>query len=1825
MLLTEWASNLTAGTSSPSYHNQVTPASEDTYHERSLPRLRESDHSGFSHNPMPPHHADTPNHEDYRSSFRPGAARDFVGHGHIPVSAMHDHRVLLETPRDYDGDYDSGREEYGHIPVESSHCEVGYDSRFDDNCTDDRLEDSLHADSRIGFRSDGHAQQDFDPRSSERKHSFSMEADYDLGVRFDDRHRHASDVNFDDKHRHAAGVNFDDRHQHVSDVNFDDRHAGVDFDDRHQHASDMTFGSNSYNSSYPPHHHERNSFHDSSGPIDSPHSYLPGKTTHFDPDFRAGDRPLKYSQRKRSSSEHKKKNDFPQKRSRLEVQDHHPSSIGSQHSIGYGSSSLAPKQPLMNRLGSFSAEGSDSNFEIGEDSDLGVSERLGPSTIQSRLGPKQEPRPLLPDLRTKLNGRNGAVSDSPIPLFPTSPVAVLKPLHKTISKEKPLPNLSVPDFLKPGSSGNSPVLVVSGNLAAKTSGKSPGIVPPWVAVKNRTKDVHPPSNASLKDPLPASVKETLVSRFPGVDFQKKNTEKKVVKVIQKSSDVPDKSAPKVLENSVVLLSAVSTGAPSVDISHHTSPAVPSVQAEEPRQQHAVKSTTDPRLSKHPISDTRRHQPSPLLPKQDSEISETGLNHFDSDCKTMQHQTTQPQPLMPSELSDPRLKQLGGDPNSRQHQPSQLHSLQHAKVSDPRLKGLQQITEHQTLYHHQQQHPKVGDPRLNVHLQVADSRPLPHQQQPLPQQQQPLPQQQIQQPLPQQQKQQPLPQKQQPLPQQQQLLPQQQPLSQQQQLLPQQQKLSEVHLDEQRQFVIRSDIGQEQPSPPQCGQQSDPGLEHGQDGIDPVPQQLDTPTTATMNNVVQDSDSDKESDCGLVIDEDAYLCDSEGSEGFEEGVTESAPTVGVQPRDESEEGCPTIWDTGESEGELGEAAGGSLAEHPSVQSTIGVRTDRNTMRIACSMLSRILINQLGNEGNLLQKLYDAMKILVRFLNGRHSWHLTFVGHIRKMFHSYRIASAPSPTKLKDQFRFELKHLRNLCGSNVLLWQEQIQRFCLLALTFPKNKEDKRVEGFADTVVVKESNLVIVISSDDEESGTVGKGGKPLHSAVCVKSEPTTCTSEIGSNPQAGDSVMELSGVGNAKRGGLGGAVVNVGREARRRVDSNQPDTELNVVAVGPIELVHANSGQDLGIGQGPSSGQEGSIGQAVSSDKECSDGECSMSVCSTLSNSFDVDESGSRHAEDECGPDLRRWNHAEEQLRYQQEKCSVELRIGTDAQADRLLGGNDVEIMETEISKPPEGPRPPETPPNTPPRPPTPDSPFPRVASLSPGELTPSPPSSPKPTSRKKSPASQISTSASVPNKDQSARVGASHSSQHLPPKRKGVKPIRPRAHKPSAYRSPPSGISRSRIRFPRRSGSRSRDRYRHSKRSRSPNPGGRQRTSRSPLGHIHGRVGRRRSLSASPDRGNSKGKLKQQRKKLEEEDLELLQLKKEVILSIMQKPEADLPASIAAATPASKNIPTLQSTSLPSASASLPSASKKTSFSPVTSLLPLSKGTTSLLSTSKGTTSLPSTSKGATSLPFTSKSATSLPSTSKSLPSTSNGAAPLPSASKKTMVNSLLKGNTSLPSASSPSSSKNITSSASLPSSGKDTPLSSQRIPYLPSASKSSSSLLSSENRSTPSSSKDTLSSSKDTASSRISVAAKVSELCDSSNPEQRASNTPSPRSMTTTCIPAKPDMNSDGQVSLLAKKVMMGLAKKAVTKTLDRRNVSPSGGKSAHSSLNSSRVSSRISSPIGSPAHVPAALSTHSSEEAPGRRNSSGSVKPTASVKVGVLCNMILITWKGH
>ena len=691
-----------------------------------------------------------------------------------------------------------------------------------------------------------------------------------------------------------------------------------------------------------------------------------------------------------------------------------------------------------------------------------------------------------------------------------------------------------------------------------------------------------------------------------------------------------------------------------------------------------------------------------------------------------------------------------------------------------------------------------------------------------------------------------------------------------------------------------------------------------------------PTTATvvkdLGMGVQESDSDKESDCGLVIDEGA--CSSN------DDCTVVHP---VEPKEHGKEVTPGV------------GCGGVYDK---------TRLDKTTLRISAKELDSTLMKQLFAEGNLLQRLYDSLKILIRFLNGKDFWHQAFTGRIHHLFSSFSIGSAPSPAKLKDQFKLELIHLKQRCGSDVRMWQEQIRKFSSLSATFPKNKGELDVKGYSDEVLVvdKPSGSELIVISDDDSSDCAEKRGVPckirskskLDNVLVVKNMVSNVPVVVSGVPLVVSSMQSVvstasstsvpivtSSVKNVPKGvevsvssgrGVGIREVGIGVAVLNKRQMNdpasavpqpgvkgpapavpqpgvkgpapavpqpgvkgpapavpqpgvkgpapavpqpgvkgptpavpqpgvkgpvpavpqpgvkspapavpqpgpapavpqpgvkgpapavpQPGVKCHTSAVTKLEAVNVECEQALEVVS------EGVSLQQYYSDCEGSSGERSMSVCSILSNDEMVQQDSSNGAL-------------------------------ANSEADAKDGGAGKDEVATSVAIQQR-----------------------RSVSLSSGELTPSPPSSPKP---------KVSTSSRVMRTQE----------QNLPPKpstshfqdssryflsQKRNRPLQSHSRRPYNRSSSPSD-RHSHNRYRRKSCSRSRERHGPFRRSRSPVQKSRQ-SDPKPVAKNRGRP-------------VSVVKRKEQRKKVDEDedDLELLQLKKEVILSIVQKPDMSQPAS----------------------------------------------------------------------------------------------------------------------------------------------------------------------------------------------------------------------------------------------------------------------------------------------------------------------------------------------
>lgn len=301
---------------------------------------------------------------------------------------------------------------------------------------------------------------------------------------------------------------------------------------------------------------------------------------------------------------------------------------------------------------------------------------------------------------------------------------------------------------------------------------------------------------------------------------------------------------------------------------------------------------------------------------------------------------------------------------------------------------------------------------------------------------------------------------------------------------------------------------------------------------------------------QESDTEG-SECGLVIDEDVNVHGLEFSNRLSPLTGKGSPII-------SRNINPMHLDSPDKERVCKKARSISLVE-----------------------LGPDLVQKLSDasEVDLLHRLYESMKILLRSINGQDSWHRDLVTRIHSLFGSYSIGSVKGPTKLKDIYKMELSHLHKSCGSNVSKWQEQIRRFNLLASTLPKNKEGARVD-------TKEENA---------------RKSTEKASADFVTSAKSTSSSEMVAN--------EVAAVGDQ----LPLSSTSIGINDTRDFGNSALST-----GIPPLATDLGEKGNDICNGDGMDDCdlrvKKLANGEAVGiSDGEGSSGERSMSVCSTASN------------------------------------------------------------------------------------------------------------------------------------------------------------------------------------------------------------------------------------------------------------------------------------------------------------------------------------------------------------------------------------------------------------------------------------------------------------------------------------------------------------------------------------------------------------------------------------------------------------------------------------
>ena len=674
---------------------------------------------------------------------------------------------------------------------------------------------------------------------------------------------------------------------------------------------------------------------------------------------------------------------------------------------------------------------------------------------------------------------------------------------------------------------------------------------------------------------------------------------------------------------------------------------------------------------------------------------------------------------------------------------------------------------------------------------------------------------------------------------------------------------------------------------------------------------DSPITQPLQVVRSTRDShecseSEGSECGLVIDEDPQT-----------SLHDPSVQSDTQNRDVTISTC-------ERENAKKKESTDSL------RNTCEKKTTASTKKIAKKLYDSVLKHDLVvkltscNGVNLLLKLYNSVRLLRSCFMGHTIWHHSLSLRIRSLFKSYSISSAVPPVTLKSLYIKELSHLQKICGNKVSKWREHIQRFNLLASTIPKSVEDlsssgsedgqrtkgkrknKRVErkkkkgkkdevSSDEVVVLSVKNIpdVIVISSDDDDGDD---SSKTL--SLFIKSEPTSdqLLPDEGGQALGGssgereqvignvsDEKSEQNELGNGDHSDkglplsqtsahhqLGPATTVVENISPHSPVSGLVSTKQDAISNDERPLIPSLMGSSLAQVNGwitahyanteqvNSTGQV--VGQATSSchdasldpgDISC--GECSMSVCSILSENGDEFKESS-------DPTLLNREKLSLDVSTTAECNEVEKELH-DKSDDIVAKGKEGEVCTRRN----------------------------RSVSLSSGELTPTPPSSPKiPSqnidfSKHKLQHSNLhqsdskSSSKQVSEQSTTSILNEKSTRSHPLPKRKHWAPPHPRSRplrQSSIYHS-------HRGRPYRRSKSRSREFHRPSRRSRSPILASRGKSR-----------ARRRPHSISPRPSKEKDtkyedKTKDVRQPSNvEEDLELLQLKKEVILSIVQRPEA---------------------------------------------------------------------------------------------------------------------------------------------------------------------------------------------------------------------------------------------------------------------------------------------------------------------------------------------------
>ena len=1197
------------------------------------------------------------------------------------------------------------------------------------------------------------------------------------------------------------------------------------------------------------------------------------------------------------------------------------------------------RQPVVSRLGPAPLRDKRPKplFAKQEPGELTMAERLGPATIQSRLGPR-EPSPLLlpssssgpqlPDLRTELD--RGRLTPGPSPL--PSPVCV---------KGEYLSSESLTDSKKPISATEGGPRTTSKSVSSKPvtpvvedKAKPSGQSATSLSTKDSVTDLRsldefkgqqiikrqPPIKLVLKRSVAKSsgAESAKSSNIESADVPQKKSKGKVVKLAQ-GSTTPSPSATSPASGVTTptsLTTPTTTAVGAVAMVPLTKPAQPSVapvpssrEQQDSLSGRQEKSQRPAEQRKQPPVDSRQEKGAPVVTgskeqQQGAELiqlqgvkpADLGVQQKGSDPRRPAEKQSM-EPRQQSQSSGPRQQQHGMDPRQQPQGRQQQHGM------DPRQQPQGRQQQHGM---EPRQGPGVQQPADPKKQQQGPNSRLGHESANLGQGQGILYN-----------RQQGVGQQQGPRQPRQglegvgiglvQQAPGQYPAQHPESLGYVQPALG------QQQGVVGPQQGVVQPGwiPPYGPmQQPLPGLNPPvRPGLPFTPVLPATvgggavltvvPSTEAMahgGRTAGGNDSDDEdSDCGLVIDEEAVQEEEE-----DETETEEDEVSSDVPEQMRKDALPPR----------------------SFLAVMGMpRAVKTRITTAKCVLPTPFVMQ---QESLLHRLHEAIKVLMMFLNGRESWRVGLMKRIRVVFGSYAISTAKPPAKLKVLFRKELAHLRRQCDLDVGKWEERIRRFCSLCSTLPKKKGAIWWGGLEasglEEPVDEEQSMDVGYSEPNDQS--VGEDQPPMvgiQPPSVSDQPPSSVTPQPPSVPPEPPSItdrppeppcvpQEAGGVGTP--GGMNTEgersdtddVVFVKTQTGKEVvviSSDEEDLEEGellsdeephvAVKTEPSEVVGPKMCLEAPpMGQWePVEKQVGYVGPGE--DPEASCGEGSMSVCSTAS------DEGLFQVLDECAAQVQRsasvGSHSEAVSgesgvvgsaghKADQQRSDMNL-----SDAKKELGSSSRKAIETRkdtlrSSKKSSSVGADQDMPN----------------STVSGELAASKPQSSRDATKQPSHSSPKK-GEPCPSKDDKLAPSRTSKDDKLPSRarhssgpddedpRRHTDADRQRRHErhlrkpvPLAYRNP--------NRLARRSRSRSRERYRSSRRSRSPISRSRRRSTKSPPVER-----RRRYHSTSPRPKGGHGRSRESRREdgeeEEEVDLELLQLKKEAILSMIQKPEIE--------------------------------------------------------------------------------------------------------------------------------------------------------------------------------------------------------------------------------------------------------------------------------------------------------------------------------------------------